>query len=104
MANICRTKFCNRRRADLSLLRSMQEFEEHGKKVWKGIDENGDERTFTYDSDAKRFDAVGNGDSITDAEQVDIVIKSATIDKQIKEQGKIIKGLEAKNNDAKGNK
>lgn len=91
-------------RADLSLLRSMQEFEEHGKKVWKGIDENGDERTFTYDSDAKRFDAVGNGDSITDAEQVDIVIKSATIDKQIKEQGKIIKGLEAKNNDAKGNK
>ena len=91
-------------RADLSLLRSMQEFEEHGKKVWKGIDENGDERTFTYDSDAKRFDAVGNGDSITDAEQVDIVIKSATIDKQIKEQGKIIKGLEAKNNDANGNK
>ena len=26
-------------------------------------------RTFTYDSDAKRFDAVGVGDSITDAEQ-----------------------------------
>lgn len=91
-------------KADLSLLRSMQEFEEHGKKVWKGIDENGDERTFTYDSNAKRFDAVGTGDSITDAEQVDIVIKSATIDKQIKEQGKIIKGLELKKNDAEGKK
>lgn len=90
--------------ADLSLLRSMQEFEEHGKKVWKGIDENGKERTFTYDSNAKRFDAVGTGDSITDAEQVDIVIKSATIDKQIKEQGKIIKGLELKKNDAEGKK
>ena len=90
--------------ADLSLLRSMQEFEEHGKKVWKGIDENGKERTFTYDSNAKRFDAVGTGDSIIDAEQVDIVIKSATIDKQIKEQGKIIKGLELKKNDAEGKK
>lgn len=91
-------------KADLSLLRSMQEFEEHGKKVWKGIDENGDERTFTYDSTKRRFNAADGGASIASSDEVDIVIKSATIDKQIKEQGKIIKGLELKKNDAEGKK
>lgn len=90
--------------ADLSLLRSMQEFEEHGKKVWKGIDENGKERAFTYDSTTRRFDAADGGASIASSDEVDIVIKSATIDKQIKEQGKIIKGLELKKNDAEGKK
>lgn len=90
--------------ADLSLLRSMQEFEEHGKKVWKGIDENGDERVFTYNSTTSSFDAADGGASIASADEVDIVIKSATIDKQIKEQGKIIKGLELKKNDAEGKK
>lgn len=91
-------------KADLSLLRSMQEFEEHGKKVWKGIDERGKERTFTYNSATNQFDAADSGTAITAADEVDIVIKSATIDKQIKEQGKIIKGLELKKNDAEGKK
>ena len=88
--------------ADLSLLRSMQEFEEHGKKVWKGIDENGKERVFTYNSATNHFDATDGGTSIASTDEVDMVIKSATIDKQIKEQGKIIKGLELKKNDAEG--
>lgn len=94
---------------DLSLLRSMQEFEVNGKKVWKGIDKNGKEREFTYTPStpstssttgtSATFTALDGLGDITDA-SADMVEKSATIDKKVKEQGKIIKGLEAAKNDA----
>lgn len=93
---------------DLSLLRSMQEFEENGKKVWRGIDKNGNERKFTYTPAApatattkatpETFTALDGLDDIKVG--VDMVKNSAIIDKKVKEQGKIIKGLEAAKNDA----
>lgn len=79
--------------ADLSLLQSMQEFEEHGKKIWKGIDQSGKERSFNWNSTTNQFDATDGGSNVTGNDAA-MVNTSATIDKQIKDQNKKIKGLE----------
>lgn len=79
--------------ADLSLLTSMQEFEERGKKIWKGIDSSGNERTFNWNSATNTFDATDGGSNVTGNDAA-MVNTSATIDKQIKDQNKKIKGLE----------
>lgn len=91
---------------DLSLLQSMQKFEEKGKVVWRGIDNAGKERTFTYNNGTGEFVAADGGAEIatggaSKAAASKIVIDSANIDKQIGKQGKIVKGLETANNDAK---
>lgn len=90
--------------ADLSLLRSLQEFEEHGKKIWKGIDSTGKERTFTATRNANgqitAFTSIGGGPNIS-ATETSMVNTSANIDKQIKNQKKIIKGLQTAANEAK---
>lgn len=78
--------------ADLGLLRSIQEFEEKGKKVYRGIDMTGTERTFTKSSNGDFVDS-RSGIVLTGAE-ADIVNESMALDKQIKDQGKIIKGLQ----------
>lgn len=87
-------------RADLSLLRSMQEFEVNGKKVWKGIDASGRERTFNYDQVSGNYIATDGRGDVRGA-QATMVTTSATIDKQIKKQGKTIKGLQTADSDAK---
>lgn len=85
-------------RADLSLLTSMQEFEDNGKKVWKGINSVGVERTFELRGG--NFIATDGGVDVRGS-SAKMVSDSATIDGKIKEQNKTIKGLQTANNDAK---
>lgn len=91
---------------DLSLLRSMQKFEEKGKTIWRGINSAGKERKFTYNSTTNTFDAADGGTQLTnggvnDFEASKIVTDSANIDSQIKKQNKTIKGLQTASTDAK---
>ena len=79
--------------ADLGLLRSIQEFEEKGKKVYKGIDRNGDELTFTKNASGDYINTAAGGINIT-GDEAKAVNESLRKDKDIKEQGKIIKGLQ----------
>lgn len=79
--------------ADLGLLRSIQEFEEKGKKVYKGIDRNGDELTFTKNAAGEYINTDAGGINIT-GDEAKAVNESLRKDKDIKEQGKIIKGLQ----------
>lgn len=80
-------------KADLGLLRSIQEFEEKGKKVYKGIDRNGDELTFTKNAAGEYINTAAGGINIT-GDEAKAVNESLRKDKDIKEQGKIIKGLQ----------
>lgn len=80
-------------RADLGLLRSIQEFEEKGKKVYKGIDKYGKELTFTKNAAGDYINTDATGRNILGAEAA-AVSGSLDKDKQIKDQGKIIKGLQ----------
>lgn len=86
--------------ADLGLLRSIQEFEEKGEKVYRGIDKNGEERTFTMNSANEFVDKKTGAVTISGAE-AKIVNESMKLDKQIKDQGKIIKGLQTADEKAK---
>ena len=88
--------------ADLALLRSLQEFEEHGKKVWKGIDSGGNEIRLFKDLTTGDFkDTLGAVRYARGSAEEQIVTTSANIDKQIKKQNKVIKGLQTAANDAK---
>lgn len=79
--------------ADLGLLRSIQEFEEKGKKVYKGIDKTGKELTFTKNAAGDYINTDASGRNILGVEAA-TVSDSLDKDKQIKDQGKIIKGLQ----------
>lgn len=79
--------------ADLGLLRSIQEFEEKGKKVYKGIDKTGNELTFTKNAAGDYINTDAAGRNILGVEAA-TVSDSLDKDKQIKDQGKIIKGLQ----------
>lgn len=79
--------------ADLGLLRSIQEFEEKGKKVYKGIDKTGKELTFTKNAAGDYINTDAAGRNILGVEAA-TVSDSLDKDKQIKDQGKIIKGLQ----------
>ena len=79
--------------ADLGLLRSIQEFEEKGKKVYKGIDKDGEELTFTKNAAGDYINTDATGRDILGVEAT-AVSDSLDKDKQIKDQGKIIKGLQ----------
>lgn len=83
---------------DYSFFRSLQKQEKNGKVVWRGI-KNGSTIEIddsTLSSYTSRNDSAGNPhDYATE------IRNNATVDEGIKKQGKIIKGLEKANSDAK---